>query len=119
LAFVWSHYFFSTKNDTDFWKNIRKQKIEDLPQEAQNILKFFLPMPNRFLYISPNSMFNVVQWFSMLNAGGAYKNQKSKLSEKQKQYAEYFLSVHKHRVEHAEKIFPNQYEYLSKWYAEV
>jgi len=119
LAFVWSHYFFSTKNDTDFWKNIRKQKIEDLPQEAQKILSFFLPMPNRFLYISPNSMFNVVQWFSMLNAGGVYKNQKNQLSEKQQQYAEYFLSVHTHRVEHAKKIFPNQYEYLSNWYGKV
>ena len=61
-------------------------------------------------------MFCVTQWFSMLHAGGAYEGVESKLSDKQKEYSEYFLNSHTARVELAEKVFPNHYDYLKEWY---
>ena len=117
LAFVWAHYYFSNKNDTDFWKSFRSHKITDLPEQSQEIINLFLPMPKRFFNIGPNSMFNVVQWWSMLHAGGAYKDIKSNLTDKQKKYAEYFLECHNKRLELAEEMFDNHYDYLTDWYS--
>jgi hypothetical protein len=117
LTFVWAHYYFSTKNDTPYWKEIRSQKISDLPLSAQHIINQFLPIPKRFLMLTPFSMFNIVQWFSMLHAGGAFNGAKSTLTEKQKQYAEYYINAIDARVGLAEKMFKNQYDYLKEWYS--
>lgn len=117
FTFVWAHYHFSSKEDTPYWKEIRSQRISDLPKVSQEILGLFLPAPKRFMQISPSSMFNVVQWFSMLHAGGAYKNIKSALTEKQEKYAEYFLNVHKSRLNLAKDLFLNHHEYLTEWYS--
>lgn len=116
LAFVWAHYHFSTKSDTPYWKEIREQKLHDLPKEAREIIEQFLPIPKRFLLLGPNSMFNIVQWFSMLHAGGAFKGAESRLTEKQKSYAEYFIKSIDNRVTLAEQMFENQHRYLTKWY---
>ena len=118
LAFVWSHYYFSSRNDTPYWKEIRNQKIEMMPDGVKKILSLFLPRPKRFFVITQSSMFNVVQWFSMLKAGGAYDHiDNSGLSDKQTKYVEYFLESEKKRLELAENIFPNHYEYLKEWYS--
>lgn len=117
LTFVWAHYHFSTKNDTPYWQYIRSQKIEDLPPNSRFIIEHFLPVPKRFLLLTHVSMFNIVQWFSMLHAGGAFKNVKSRLTNKQKEYAEYYTKSIDARIAIAEKMFKNQYEYLSEWYS--
>lgn len=116
FAFVWAHYYFSSKSDTDFWRAIRTQKITDLPQPIQRILSNFLPKPMRFLNINPNSMFNVGQWVSVLHAGGAYQGTESLLSNEQIEYINYFLKVHSNRIDLAVDMFPNHYEYLKRWY---
>ena len=118
LAFVWAHYYFSNKNDTAFWQDIRKMKITDLPPEAQDILNVFLEKPLPFIFLKPNSMFCTFQWFTMLHAGGAYKNVISSLTPKQKEYSKYFIDSHTARVELAKKMFPNQYDYLKSWYSD-
>jgi len=69
-----------------------------------------------FLYFSPQSMFTSQQWFSMLHAGGAYKNIIKQLDPKEKQYYEYFIQVQNKRVELALETFPNHYEFLKEWY---
>jgi tryptophan halogenase len=66
MAFVWCHYHFSTRNDTPFWQDIRQQTVQDLPPEAQAFLKYFLPKPGKFIYVGPGSMFNVFQWFRVI-----------------------------------------------------
>jgi len=119
LAFVWCHYHFSTKNDTPFWQDVRKGKITDLPEDAQWILSHFYPRPGRFLYFSRNSMFNIVQWFSMLHAGGAYKDYAPPERAKEKEYAEYFINVQNTRVAEAKKLFKNHYQYLKEWYDRI
>jgi hypothetical protein len=116
LAFVWAHYYFSTRNDTAFWQDIRKMKISDLPKEAQDILNAFLPNPLPYIFLSPTSMFSTFQWFTMMHAGGAYKNATSNLTLRQKEYSKYFLDGHSARVDLAKKLFPNQYDYLKTWY---
>ena len=116
LAFVWAHYYYSTKNDTEYWKSFKTQNIDNLPKTAKEILNLFLPVPERFLTIAPNSMFNVVQWFTVLHAGGAYNGVQSKLTEKQKKYAEYFLESQSARLSIAEEMFDNHYDYLTEWY---
>lgn len=116
LAFVWAHYHYASKEDTEYWKHVKNQKINDLPKLSKEILDLFLPVPKRFLNIAPNSMFNVVQWFTILHAGGAYKDIKSPLTEKQQRYAEYFLESHKNRLDLAENMFDNHYDYLTDWY---
>ena len=116
FTFVWAHYHYSTRSDTEFWKEIRSQKIEDRPRFVKEILGAFLPQPQRFLHLTPSSMFCVTQWFSMLHAGGAYEGTESVLTDKQKQYAEYFCKSHTARVELAEDMFLNHYDYLKEWY---
>jgi len=117
LAFVWAHYFYSSKNDTEYWKQVHKQKLENLPRLSREILDMFIPEPKRFFNLTSYSMFNVVQWFSVLHAGGAYSNTQSNLTDKQKKYAEYFLETHNQRVKLAEEMFDNHYDYLTKWYS--
>ena len=72
LAFVWSHYHFSKKDDTPYWKAIREQKLTDLPSDAQHIISQYWPKPKPFLFFSQQSMFTSIQWWSMIHAGGGY-----------------------------------------------
>lgn len=119
VAFVWAHYHFATRRDTEFWKNIGKQRIEDLPEDVQFVLSNFYPTPSRYVYFSPSSMFNTVQWFSVIHAGGGYTNIKNDLTDKQEIYGKYFKDMHQARIDLAKKVFPNQYQYLKDWYAKV
>ncbi len=119
VAFVWAHYYFATRRDTEFWKNIGQQKIEELPQDVQYVLSNFYPMPSKYLYFSPASMFNAVQWFSVIHAGKGYADVKNTLTKKQEDYGNYFKETHQSRVDMAKKVFPNQYQYLKDWYAKV
>jgi tryptophan halogenase len=116
LTFVWAHYHFSKRADTPFWQSIRQQQIKDLPEDVQFVLSHFYPRPGRFLYFSKSSMFNIVQWFSVLHAGGAYNNLEKIDRPNENEYAEYFIDVQNYRVEQAKKRFPNHYAYLDQWY---
>lgn len=116
LTFVWAHYYFSSRSDTDYWKSIRKITLNDIPNDAKFVLSHFYPRPGKFLYFSPNSMFNVVQWFSVINAGGGYKNIDSDLTQKEKAYGDFFVKMQKQKIEAAEEIFDNHHDYLTRWY---
>ena len=116
LAFVWSHYHWSTRNDTPFWQSVRNQQITDLPQGVQQILALFLPTPKRFMFASKTSMFNVWQWFCVLHAGGAYKDQTSQLNQQQHRYSEYVLDSISYRTTQAMNLLKNHYCYLKEWY---
>ena len=118
LAFVWAHYHWSSRNDTEYWNTIRQQNVDILPELSQEIIDQFLPRPGRFFNLSPYSMFNVVQWFSVLHAGGAYQDIESNLTETQKQYAEYFCATQTERLKIAEQLFDNHYNFLSNWYSQ-
>lgn len=116
LAFVWSHYHWSTRCDTPFWQQVRSQPITALPPAAQQILNLFLPTPRRFMFASRTSMFNVWQWFCVLHAGGAYCNQTSQLNSQQHKYSEYVLDAIGYRTTSAMSRLKNHYQYLKEWY---
>jgi tryptophan halogenase len=117
MAFVWCHYHYSTRNDTQFWQDIRKQSVEDLPEDAKKFLKHFLPKPGKFIYVGQGSMFNIFQWFRVIHAGGGYKGQPNSLTEDERGYCEYALDSITARVKLAKERFMNHYKYLEKWYA--
>ena len=116
FTFVWAHYYFSSRDDTPFWKDIQNQSLDQMPAHVKETLNAFLPVPKRFLQLSPSSMFNITQWFSMLHSGGAYKDIPTYLTDKQQQYAEYFIKSNNARLDIAENMFDNHHKYLRQWY---
>ncbi len=116
VAFIWVHYHFSTKKDTAFWRDIHRQNAENIPEKVLDIVNQFVPSPSRNFFIYPESNFHVGHWFSVLHAGGVYKNHPEILHDEYKKYAEYFVENNRYRVEQAIQNFPNHYEFLKSWY---
>lgn len=115
ITFVWIHYHYSTKNNTPFWQAIHAQDENAIPQAMKDIIGSFEPLHDQ-LYLQEHSGFHVGNWFSILKAGGRYKNATSKLTEDQKKYVEFYLDNHKYRVKKASQVFKNHYQYLKDWY---
>jgi len=116
LAFVWAHYKFSTRNDTEFWKAVQEQKVEDLPESAKIIIEKLLtehPFEYRLKY---HSMFSVPQWFSMLHAGGALDQIKTELTPAEEKYGKYFCNTQNERVKLAMNLLENHYTHLKGMY---
>ena len=113
LAFIFSHYYYSTKDDTPFWQEIRNQSKRQLPQPSQQLINDIQINKTAFFYRS-SSMFNLTQWFSMLHAGGGFNSKK--LPDEIEKYAKYFIANQYNRVEQAKLFFKNHYEYLSESY---
>lgn len=114
LAFVWAHYHFSTRCGTPFWDFIRSQSISDLPEEAQKVLSNYYPKLTRSVVLNNNSMFNNFHWFSVLHQT---KNANSELiKESELKYLDFFIKVQSAKIDLILKEFPNNYEYLSKYY---
>jgi len=118
LTFIFAHYYFSSRNDTPYWKEIRSQQLESLPDDARMMIGQYYPNVPEFTFFSPSSMFSATQWWSMLHAGGAYPNAKVTLTDKQKKYIENFIKVQDLRVENVKELFGNHYEFLEEWYNE-
>ena len=118
LTFIYAHYYFSSRNDTPYWQEIRSKTLEELPADARMMMSQYYPNLGDFVFFTPGSMFSSVQWWSMLHAGGAYPNAKSDLTDKQKKYIEHFMKVQDLRVESAKELFGNHYKFLDKWYSE-
>lgn len=117
VAFVWAHYYFSTKKDTQFWHDVHQYTPDQLPEKVSRIIEKFIPSPNRDFYVNPTSSFHVGHWFSVLHAGGVYKDHKKMLHGDVEKYAEYFIKNQTHRVDLIQEMFPNHYEFLKQWYS--
>ena len=87
-----------------------------MPKFIKDILSAFLPYTQLFMNLTPSSMFNITQWFSVLHAGGAYKDVEPYLTESQERYGKYFIDCTNARLDLVENMFKNQYEYLTDWY---
>jgi 2-polyprenyl-6-methoxyphenol hydroxylase-like FAD-dependent oxidoreductase len=118
LAFVWAHYAFSTRNDTEFWKEVRTISHTILPEKSKNIIENLLTEHPLEYILNYNSMFSIPQWFSMLHAGGVYAGREVELTDAQEKYGKYFCNVQKERVRLAKELFPNHYEYLKDMYSD-
>lgn len=119
-AFVWAHYFFSSRNDTPFWKAIRKQRLEAAPDYVREIVGLFYPKLHRDFFVSDRtSSFHTGHWFSMIQANGAFNPKDFRpLKKDEKKYAEYFTQLKSAEVDAAIATFPNHFEFLKGWYAE-
>ncbi|MFZ9646003.1 MAG: tryptophan 7-halogenase [Fluviibacter sp.] len=115
VAFVWAHYHYSSRCNTPFWKSIREQSYNDLPEDIRFFLDRHSTMPAKDMFATPRSMFNTVHWFSVLHAGGAYKNQQ--LSSIKEDYGKYFVESQRARFKVATEMFPNIHEFLTEFYA--
>jgi len=116
LAFIWAHYHWSTRKDTQYWRDVRRIAMSELPDGSRKILNSLLPVPKRFYFDNPTSMFNVCQWFSVLKSGGVYDNISNNLSDEQIMYGQYYTETISKKIELVEKYFPNLYDFLTKWY---
>ena len=115
-AFIWAHYHFATRNDTDFWKQFKHRNISDVPNSINQIMENFIPVPKSGFFLKPTSMFHQGHWFGVLHAANMYKNNKSLVTEDETKYLEYFINTIYHRVNLAKKTFPNHYSFLKDWY---
>jgi tryptophan halogenase len=116
VAFIWIHYHFSTKKDTKFWQDIHRQSAENIPPRVLEIVNQFFPSPSNKFFIYPESNFHVGHWFSVLHAGGVYKNHPPILEGDQEKYAEYFVKNNRFRCQQVLETFPNHYAFLKSWY---
>ena len=116
VAFVWAHYHFSTKKDTQFWKKMHSQSPDVIPQKVKDIVARFVPNLHRDFFIHPESSFHVGHWFSVLHAGDVYKDHPEYLGGDLLKYAEYFLKNNTSRVKFVGEMFPNHYDFLKDWY---
>lgn len=118
FAFIWCHYYFSDRKDTDFWKKIKNTPVEEFPQIIHDVLKEFVPYPQGSFFLSPTSMFHKGQWASMFIANNRYNTLENHLKEDDEKFLEYSLRVADAQATIAENYFPNHYSYLEKWYNE-
>jgi tryptophan halogenase len=116
VAFVWIHYHFCTKNDTPFWRDIRNQTLDSVPEKVKQYIDKFIPSPNKEFHHHPNSSFHVGHWFSVMNAGGVYDGHRPTIFGDVEKYAEYFIKNQSYRVGLIKEMFPNHYEFLKDWY---
>lgn len=119
LGFIFCHYYFSTKDDTQYWKDVKKKDLKSLPENVQKIISHVYPYPQRgVMFYSPYSLFSQVQWWAMINASDGYKHYPPiPLTEEENKYLEYFVKCKESQNKFAEECFPNHYEYLKGWYA--
>lgn len=116
LTFVYAHYYFSTKDDTPYWNEVRKLNLDHLPDDSKMMLNQYYPVPQDFIFFSQQSMFSSVQWWTMIHAGGGYGDYVPEITEADKKYLEYFINTQSARVKEAKKILPNHYDFLQEWY---
>jgi len=114
VDFIFLHYHFAQKNDTDFWKDVHKIPT---PESAQKVIDKFIPNPPNVLTETPYfTMFHVGQWFEMLYGFGAYDNIDGNASEDIIKYGDWVRDTYNHRTDKLLEIMPNHYEYLRSLY---
>jgi 2-polyprenyl-6-methoxyphenol hydroxylase-like FAD-dependent oxidoreductase len=118
VAFVWAHYHFSKKTDTDFWRTIHRQSPDTIPQIVLDIVAQYAPNLSRKFFLNPDSNFHVGHWFQVLHAAGVYDQKEEFLKDDVMKYAEYFIKNNTYRVEQIKEYFPNHYEFLKEWYGD-
>lgn len=115
LSFIFSHYFFSNKKDTPYWQTVRSKTLKDLPEDCTTVISHYYPYPKPLMFLTRQSMFSSVQWWSMIHAGGGYIDAEKNTPEEDA-YLEYFIKSKQKQIELCKETFPNHYEFLKNWY---
>ena len=108
-AFIWAHYYFSTRSDTPYWKEIRNLKLTDLPEDIKSVVEYYYPGYPRFNSSDTYRMFASHHWFSVIQAGSNKLKNKITLTENEKEYCKYFIELQKYKANYVIKNNLNNY----------
>jgi tryptophan halogenase len=115
-AFIWAHYYFSTRSDTPYWKAIRNLKITDLPENVRKVIDYYYPNYPRLNLSEDYPIFASHHWFSVIAAGTDELKNKISLTDDEKEYCKYFLAIQEAKTNYILENNLNHYEYLKQWY---
>lgn len=115
-AFIWAHYYFSTRSDTPYWKAIRNLKITDLPENIKRVIDYYYPKYPRLTLSEEYPSFASHHWFSVIAAGTDKLKNRIFMTEDEKKYCEYFIAIQKAKTNYILENNSNHYEYLKQWY---
>ena len=128
VNFIFLHFYASTRNDTEFWKDASLRKIPDTcreifdafkkgPMNQSDFRKIIMKKVPHFKYLDPSPpMFSSGHWFQLLYSSGWWKDLEYKYSEDTLRYGKYVMEGHTHKLDDIMKFFPNHYDYLTEWY---
>jgi len=117
VAFVFLHYYTSTKRDTNFWKQFDNVK---LPQQIKDAYNEFIPGPSTKLTKQGKfEMFHSGQWFQLFNSNGTYKNISCTLNDKELLFHKIHQEMLTKRTDIQIEEFPKHYNFLKDWYSTV
>ena len=112
--FIFLHYALSTKQDTPYWKATKQIPY---PDSTKIVLDKFVPNPPEMIRDKGYfGMFHVGQWFSLLYGYGLYDQHTYNIDKHVVDYVEWVNTMYVDRTKHALRFFPNQYDYLHKFY---
>lgn len=119
VDFIFLHYYLAPKKDTPFWEAVHKIP---LPASTKSVLNHFVPNPpNAFNRPGLYTMFHPGQWFSLFYSFGVYDQYTGKkdMESHVVEYSKLIWDMHKLRIDKSLEIFPNQAEFLEKWYKDL
>jgi tryptophan halogenase len=110
--FIQAHYLLCNRNDTDFWKDVKKKAY--VPDTLMQKISIMNAMPPSELF--RGRIFGSVNWFQWFWAMGMYKNHPFKLDPKYDKFCDNKIDVIKYDAQKMSEILPNHYDYLRKMY---
>lgn len=114
VNFIWLHYHYANRNDTDYWREVTSQPM---PDHVRNVHNDFVPTPPDFVFKDEAySMFHSGQWFEMLHGSEAYKGVLNMTNKDYDAYAKIFIDNRAHLTKQIIEKFPNHWEYLNGIY---
>jgi tryptophan halogenase len=114
INFVFLHYALAPKQDTPYWKATKQVPY---PESAKIVLDKFVPNPpNTLREKGYFGMFHVGQWFSLLYGYNMYNKYVYDIDDNIVKYGNWVNTMYVNRTKQALDIFPNQFDYLKKFY---
>lgn len=129
LFFIFMHFHSANKNDTLYWQDTANtplpgyaknlyNKLKDYPISQSDLVDYFwdghpFTKDIKSDYIT---MFHNGHWWQLLKGNNWYENAESPLSDDVVKYGNAIMDINKYRVDKVIKLFPNHYDYLTKWY---
>ena len=112
--FIFLHYALSPKQDTPYWKATKQIPY---PDSTKIVLDKFVPNPpNTIREKGYFGMFHVGQWFSLLYGYNMYNKYVYDIDDNIVKYGNWVNTMYVNRTKQALDIFPNQFDYLKKFY---
>ena len=127
VDFIYMHYKMATKNDTLFWKDMEEipvpeqvlpmyNAVKNSPLSRQEFFDIMMKDKPHLKTSPPISVFGAHHWWQLLKGCGRYENYTKTYSDDFIKYSKMVLGNYSHRIDSVLDIYPNHYDYLTKWY---